>query len=195
MIREAWLENLGADLEAAGVTPRGVLHLGAHDGREVPTYRELGFDRIVLAEPLPDRAAALRRLDGVEVLELAIGWARGPVPFYVTGHDEASSYLRPKLWPPVRTIEVEGARLSDVNLDGLNVLAADVQGAEVEALSSGPLDGFEVLIVETTPEARYDQGAAQADVDAFLERSGFELFRRHPHKIETHVLDSVWRRP
>lgn len=192
---ERWLEALPELLRVEHVQPRGVLHLGAHDGREVPTYLDLGFDRIVLVEPLPHRAEALRRLTpAIEVVEAAIAPTLGTAELYVTPHDEASSILRPIAWDVAAVVDVATVTLDALDLDGLNLVVVDVQGAEVAALSSGPLDGFDLVIVEATTEARYRGGATEADVDRFLGRAGFELAARYPHHVEPWVVDSAFRR-
>ncbi len=182
-----------------GVEPRGILHLGAGDGREVPEYRALGFRRIVLVEPLPWRAADLRRIAGgtedaygPTVVEAAIASVAGPALLNVIAHDEASSLLSPLVWDVLDRVTVATVPLADLDLEGLNVLVADVQGSEVDALSSGPLEGFELAIVEATEAARYAGGANQETLDAFFFERGWVPLASYPHHAEAWVVDTAY---
>lgn len=203
---EAWLEALPELMAGLAIKPRGVLHLGAGDGREVPHYRRLGFRRLVLVEPLPYRALDLRRLPGglddphgPTVIEAAVADTHGETMLHVPAHDEAASILRPLRWEVAATVAVQTITLDELarngTLDGLNVLVADIQGAEVEALSSGPLDRFELCIVEATAEARYQDGATRADVDQLFTRLGWVPLASFPHHVEPWVVDTAYTPP
>jgi FkbM family methyltransferase len=200
---EAWLRNLPDLLGALDVEPRGLIHLGAGDGREMDTYLRLGFGRVVLVEPIPYRAADLRararqlRPEGVrvDVVEAAIATLPGPSVLNVTGHDEASSLLTPIHWPVVSTVGVRTVTLAELDLFEVNVLVADVQGAEVDALRSASpaqLRGLDLCIVEATDEARYDGGASRADVDAFFVDHGWQALAAFPHDVEPWVVDTAY---
>lgn len=186
--------TLRLDLILDGVDPRGVLHLGAHNGAEVLHYKTAGFDRVVLVEPIPKYAAALREVPGVEVVEAAISSEPGRRVFYLTEYDEGSSLLRPLYHPIDRLVEVDAVRLADLNLEGLNVAVLDVQGSELDALNSGPLDGFEVLIVEGTARPRYAGGATVGALDRYLTAEGFTVTGRYHHPHSADIIDTAYRR-
>jgi FkbM family methyltransferase len=187
MRAEVWLDELGVEVA-------GVLHIGAHDGREVPTYRKLGFERIVLVEPNLRRAAGLKAITGVEVLPFALGTTPGHFALYMPHNDEAASLLKPVAgWNSTQSVEVR--RLETLDLAGVNVVVADVQGSEVDALSSGPLDGFELAVVEATTKARYVGGATQADVDELMVAAGFVVVERYPHRLLPKLVDTYYLRP
>jgi FkbM family methyltransferase len=188
---EAWLQALAPTLELLDIEPRGLIHLGAHDGREVPTYRRAGIERILLVEPNIARIAGLQLIDDVEVLPFAIGSTPGRFKLYLPSFDAEASLLRPiNGWE--REVSVDVRRLDSLDLEGINLLVADVQGAEVDALSSGPLDGIELAIVEATKRARYTGGTTQAELDRFMRGAGFEVLSRHPHHAVSAIVDTYY---
>lgn len=170
-------------------TPKvGVLHVGAHDGRELAAYSQ--FPRVVLVEPNPTRAASLRGL-GVDVIEAAVTTRPGPVTLWVTDRDEGSSILKPlTTYRTVAGVAVPTVRLDDI-LD-VNVLVVDVQGAECEVLDSGDLTRFDLVVVEVSDTARYQGGATRADVEARFD--GWVLEAEYPHLLNPGVADLVYRR-
>src|SRR5690606_28221181 len=57
------------------VRPRGILHIGAHQGQEVAFYRDAGVKDITLVEPVSVLAAFLRReFYDIDVIEVAVGF-------------------------------------------------------------------------------------------------------------------------
>lgn len=166
----------------------GVLHVGAHDGRELAAYTH--FPRVVLVEPNPTRAAGLRGL-GVDVIEAAVTTRPGPVTLWVTDRDEGSSILEPlTTYRTVGGVTVPTVRLDDI-LD-VNVLVVDVQGAECEVLDSGDLDRFDLVVVEVSESVRYQDGATRQDVESRFD--GWVLEAEFPHAANPGVSDLVFRR-
>ena len=184
--------DLGALMAAHAVKPRGIIHVGAHEGQEVPAYLALGFARVLLVEAEPALAAALaRRFAGeprVAVAACAITEADGTVDLRVASSTASSSILALKghaaLFPDIREvgrITVPARRLDSLLAerrdapDAYNVLTLDIQGAELLALrgAAGLLAHLDALLVEVNFAELY-QGCAQIeDIDDQLAGHGF----------------------
>lgn len=175
-------------LDRHGVERRGVIHVGANTGVEVPFYRQAGFDLIRLVEPIPKLAAGLP--EDCDVIQGAVAGRRGQAELYVTPWSEQSSLLVPKSKRVVETLTVETWPLADLQ-EGCNVCAVDVQGAEAEVLRSGDLDRLDLVIVEMAARNRYRGGASPQDVIDTLD--GFELVAEFPHRASM-ISDGVFLR-
>jgi len=158
--------DLGRYLLRHGIEPRGVLHVGAHEGQELESYERLGFRSIVfveanrgLFERLRDR---LRGRTGVTVIHAAATDHDGEVELNVTTNDQASSILdlgvHSRLYPWIKVARREKvpARRLDTLLSehGLraadfNVLHLDIQGAELLALRGGEQTLRSIELVES----------------------------------------------
>lgn len=170
-----WLPALLAEER---IEARGVLHIGAHEAEELPIYRECGFPYIALVEPDPG-AALKAQLDApdVEVLAIAIApgdpslraWQREPNTHqsHLTDGDSGA-------W--VRTMPL-GQVLPTIK--PVNVLVVDTSGFELDVLTSGPLDGFDLVVVETDDLGR--NAAYTALVRHYMYRQGFTPLVRWAH--------------
>jgi len=88
-------------------------------------------------------------------------------------------------------VTVAGRRLDQLDTAGCNVLTVDVQGAEMSVLRSGPLDQFDMLIVECSMVERYRRQAAPDEVLDYCRRAGFRPVAELLHgrgRIVDHVL-------
>lgn len=161
------------------VRPRGILHIGAHQGQEVAFYRDAGVKDITLVEPVPELAAFLRReFYDIDVIEAAVGSREGVLPFYVMHPSNVSTLEKPGPGDRVeRTVNVPVYRLSTV-LDNLdphpNILIVDAQGRELDVLKSGPLSGFHMVVSETSTVEDRVMASDYGDVVRYMEDQGFE---------------------
>jgi FkbM family methyltransferase len=172
--------------------PAGVLHVGAHAGQEVPTYRSLGFDPVILVEPIPEYAQKLRNMDGVSVVEAAVSTTPGRQTLMVTAYDQASSLLPPIEHPLRRRVEVDTVRLDDIDTAGIELLVVDTQGSELDVLQSGPVS-FPLVIVEVSETVRYRGGCDRSMVENHMAGLGYRIVGEYPHKQET-LVDLAFRR-
>ncbi len=113
------------------IQPRGVIHIGAHDGDEVEMYVAMGFKRILLIEAHP---AIYTRLiarygnrPGVIAVNSAIGNIDGWTKFFTASNDQCGSVLAMKdhreLYPQIVAIgelNIPMARLDTVMGQGLH---------------------------------------------------------------------------
>lgn len=181
-----------AELERAlaGIARTGVIHVGAHKGQEVPSYRHAGFGRIVLVEPNPDHRAALNRLD----VDVVYGCAAGPAGearLQVPRYDTEASLLRPLHRTVVRTVGVHVRPLAEMQ-DGCNVAVLDIQGAELDALRTADLTALDAVIVECSTTARYQGAATRGEVHEFF--ADWTHVGAWPHRGPD-LTDEVWHRP
>jgi len=189
---------------AHGLSPRGIIHVGAHEGTELPWYQTCGFQRIVFIEANPTVFEKLRMnagdAVGVTVVNRAVTDQAGPIPLNVTSFDQSSSILalgtHLQHYPGVEAVEsvtVEGATLDSVleenclDPSDFNFLTMDIQGAELLALrgAAGTLAHIQAIITEIHFEDLY-QGCAQIDdIDLLLEGHGFE-------RVNTYSIHRAW---
>lgn len=124
---------------------RHLVHVGAHEGEEVPHYRAAGIERITLVEPIPALAAGLRqRFPDVTVVEAACSDAEGTATLHIPRRTNMATLI------PVDgyTIKVPLVRLDAVAPDADGAVI-DVQGHEFAVLDAAPWGSLRVLMVET----------------------------------------------
>lgn len=171
---------------------RGVLHVGAHEGRETPHYQALGMEPIVLVEANP---AVYQRLvqgvggqPGVMTVQRAISDHAGQVELHLASFDQSSSLLpmdkHAEVYPDIRpagTISVEASRLDDLVTElGLHprqfaLLHIDVQGAERLVLSGAEavLGAVEAVSIEVNFAELYRSCAQIEVIEDLLGSHGF----------------------
>ncbi|MEX2217457.1 MAG: FkbM family methyltransferase [Phycisphaerales bacterium] len=175
-----------------GVTPRGVIQLGAHEGEELETWGRLGVQRALLVEANP---AVYQRLlprtlglPGVRAVNCAVSDHVGRITLRLASGDQSSSILpmarHLDIYPgitEVGTVEVPCTTLDQLLADlglpaeGFNILSLDIQGAELLALrgAEAALRSIEAINVEVNFDELY-RGAPQIeDIDGFLAARGF----------------------
>ena len=179
-------------LEAFGVKPTGVLHIGAHEGREIETYDRANVAHVCFVEANPDLAARLRDKfkgrDDVTVVENAIADQPGTMQFHITSMDQSSSLLElhkhRDVYPeivPTKTIDVATTTIDRLFSEGrierdlYNVIALDIQGAEYLALlgAKETLPHVDAVHTEINYEELYKGGANISDLDRLLGEAGF----------------------
>jgi len=185
--------DLPTELAARGIRPRGVIHIGAHEGRELAAYRTMGASPILFIEANPEVAKRLRQNVAKEpdviVAECAItDGTADTATLHVTSMDQSSSVLPLKdhlaLYPGIvetRTITVPAASLdallARLGLDpgSFNFINIDIQGAELPAFRGGQgvLAHIEALNAEINYRELYAGGTLSHELDAYLAAFGF----------------------
>jgi FkbM family methyltransferase len=183
----------------ADVAPKGVCHVGAHEGQEVPLYQELGFSTIILVEADPQLARELSdkyayRSD-VRVIPFAVGAKRGCATFNRVLRDQQyNSLLSPIDLGNVQKFEVEVWRLdSCISIQTpVNVLVIDTQGSELQVLEGADLGGIEMIVIEVGTKAKYDGQPMREDVEAYMEAHGWRRVHEWPHGPRAIWFDQVY---
>jgi len=179
-------------LDRYGIRPTGALHVGAHKGDEIKTYRARGITPVVFVEANPGLAQGLRdrfaKDTDVTVIECAASDSEGTATFKITSMDQSSSLLdlkdHAKLYPKIgvtETIEVRTAPLDQllaeagVDVSKLDFIAMDIQGAELMALrgATETLKHIKALQLEVNYSELYEGCPLISDLDAFLGDHGF----------------------
>lgn len=175
-----------------GFHPKGVLHVGAHKGQELPTYRANKISPVVFVEANPELAGALREKTAadadIHLIEGAASDSPGTATFNITSMDQSSSLLplakHSEMYPKivvekqieVRTLTLDAA-MAETGLDfaSINMLTMDIQGAELMALRGATevLKKIEAIQTEINYDELYDGCPHISDLDAFLEPHGF----------------------
>lgn len=134
------------------VKPRGVIHLGAHVGQEIPVYSKWGVPVAWVeanADLIPELEKNVKGLPGHMVYHAAI-WSKDDeqLPFFVANNGGSSSLLPMKLhlkrYPEVlvekavqvKTLSIDGlVKRAALDPDEFDFLNMDLQGAEGHAIS------------------------------------------------------------
>jgi hypothetical protein len=175
---------LTADVLArCGVEPRGVLHIGAHHGEEVPLYQGLGLSPIVLVEPQLQACAVIRELYGSAVrLIQGVVLSGGTVATLRTSQRSmasGTSPLVPDVVARMSAIPVHQARAIQREVPECNVLVVDTQGTELDVLLSADLDALDLVVAETDEAGR--DASLHADVLALMAIAGWRPVERWRH--------------
>ena len=186
--------------------PRGVIHVGAHEGQEVESYLACGFRKILLIEANPELAAGLharfRDRPEIAVHTFAAADVDGELALHIhtsrSGSVEPASILELKdfkkyvttLHTP-RTVAVRGRRLDSfvaeerIDLADYNLLTVDVQGAELKVFAGagGVLAAMQGVLSEVNVIEMYDGGAVEPQIVEFLAGAGFRRAKATYHEL------------
>ncbi len=169
-----------------GLRITGILHVGAHEGQEAEIYARNGVTEVTWVEANPNVIPRLRAhvepLGHRVVLALVADRSGDEVDFHITNNEQSSSILRMEMhqqeYPDV--VVTDSIRCTTTTVDdlcaldgiaGFNMLALDVQGAELLALRGAQrvLEGIDYLYIEVNEIHLYEDGALLPELDAYLE--------------------------
>ena len=175
------------------IAPRGVIHIGAHEGQEMQEYQVMGADKVLFVEANPSVFERLKLqiagIPNVWVANCAISNQNGTVNLRVNSHDMSSSILPLKLHKEIYPgmLEVNQVTVTSKTLDSLmqesplnssefNILVIDIQGAELLALEGAreTLKYIDAISTEVNCEELYEGCALIDQVDDFLRGYGFQ---------------------
>lgn len=179
--------------KASHFSPTGVIHIGAHDGAEVPFYFVLGVKIIYLFEPQSFYADLLSRryenVRRVRVFPYAVGSSTDELALFTEvegspNRSASASILKPKEhltdFDCVRfdlkpTNKVTVRTLDSFELDDADLLVIDTQGYELEVLKGAlnTLPSIKWIILEYWTNEAYEGVPSEEDLLAFLAAQGF----------------------
>lgn len=184
----------------------GIVHVGAHEGQEVPWYLLMDHVPIYLFEPHPGACGVLREKYAsdyrVSIFEMALGDTDANVDMFIPRHlhdgsddSQSGSVLRPdhdSSYPwgdrgvEGRMVGVKMVRFDslDLQLTSVNALVIDVQGFEYQVLEGFGqlLESFNYLVVECSETPIYRGGASAREVIDFLAERGL----RQDSPVQSH---------
>ena len=174
------------------IHPRGVIHVGAHEGKEYEKYRKLGVKRVLFIEANPIVYQRLEEkfaeIEGVKTVNCAISNRKGTAKLHITSMDQSSSLLPLKLhravYPNIEEtcqVTVKSTTLdslvADIGLcsEDFNILNLDIQGAELMALQGAvkTLKHIDAVNTEVNFDELYEGCAHIDQIDAFMLDRGF----------------------
>ncbi len=177
------------------VEPRGVIHIGAHEGQEIDEYLAMNVKKMLLIEANPEVYARLQEKlanyenQFISSVNCAINHYDGEALLRITSADQSSSLLPLKvhsqIYPQIteeRQIKVQSKTLDtlvkekSLDLTEYNLLNIDIQGAELMALqgASETLRFMDAINIEVNYAELYEGCVLVHDLDDFLSVYGFE---------------------
>jgi FkbM family methyltransferase len=175
------------------IVPRGVVHVGAHEGHETGLYQAMGVERVLYIEANPEVFERLQikiaEFPNVQAVNCAVSDRNGTLNLHVTSMDQSSSILPLKLhaeiYPDIQethqvTVESKtlDTLLQELELEpaDFNIINLDIQGAELLALQGATnlLKSVEAINTEVNYEELYEGCALIDQIDEFLENYGFD---------------------
>jgi FkbM family methyltransferase len=181
------------------IKPKGVLHVGANVGEEMPVYHILGIGKVIWIEGNPDLFFKLKenirpyREKGVytKAFNMVVGDEHGKeVDFNISNNGSQSSSIlelgtHKTAHPEVHythTLKVKMERIDKSQFttvprywEGLDFLNMDIQGAELKALRGmgDLLHQFKWAYLEVNKAELYKGCALVEDIDMYLLGFGF----------------------
>lgn len=171
------------------INPKGIVHIGAHNGEESIEYDQMGWYPVVWVEAIPSLAEALKlRLDSSKnrVIQ-ALVWSESGLnlEFKVASQTMASSVFpfgtHADLYPKI--LEQSVLKLSSIRLDeilkpeeNIDLVILDIQGSELNALHGlgHRIKEVKWIYTEVSKGNLYQGGARLNELDAFLKSKGFK---------------------
>ena len=203
--------NFNSLLNKYNITKRnGIIHVGGNTGEEIPEYKDLGFQRILVFEPLRHSFDKISNESGVYKVNCAVGDTNGKINMHIselTNPDgslnigESASILKPKnhlvAYPAVKfyptTHEVDIVTLDTWFLNtstGLrptdfSCIVLDVQGYEAQVIIGAKdiLKNVDCVYAEIATTEIYEGNTHVNQLNFLLKQYGF-VMREHwldPH--------------
>lgn len=176
--------------------PRGVIQIGAHNGREVPKLSRSGVSKAVFIDPLDETFDQLEervsQVEGYQAIQALIGDEDGKtVTFNVsTNTGESSSFLEPKdhtkIKPDIHFSEKRAMTLRSLDKilpekgivpEDYDMMFIDTQGAEKHVILGGlnTMKSIDFIWMEVSIGDIYQGDMSISRFVVLLEALGFEL--------------------
>ena len=177
-----------------GVTPKGVVHLGAHLGEEAPDYAAAGVERAIWVEGNPELIGPLTnnvsRFPGHRAMHAVVSDTDGAATTFRFASFTMSSSILPmtghlRQYPSI--VEVGTMPCESITIDslmaregedpsGYDMLNVDLEGAELMAIrgASALLPFIKWVYAEVYFEDLYEGCALVEELDAYLGDRGFK---------------------
>ena len=194
------LENITTIAETYNLKIRGIVHVGAHFGQEIPDYINLGVKKIVCFEPLQNVFEYLNsnfESRGVKSFRCALGDKEEIVEMNVpSDFTMSSSILKPKLhlihhagavFNSKETVQVKKLTSFESEINECNFLIIDVQGYEYQVLKGAEnlLNQFDYIYTEVNRDETYENNKLVNEIDELLAQFNFK-------RVETWWAAETW---
>jgi len=181
--------------------PRGVIHIGAHNGEEKPFYTKNKFDKIIWIDADPQYEQFLKSSFPEDmVIICGIGSKREIKNFNRANNGESSSFLDldlHKRYHPgisyVNNLQIQVKPMVyiveefNINIKDYNFLNLDVQGVELDVLKGfgDLLDNFDYVYTEINTNYIYKNCSLVGEIDTYLKEFNFT-------RSETYITPWEW---
>ena len=184
-LRNLFFQNL--------VIPKGIIHVGAYNGKDIKLYQTLNISKILFIEANPTvfktlKANITTASVDVQAVNYAISNQNGKIKLYVNSMEQSSSIFPLKhyrdIYPNIK--ETHQLIVESKTLDTLlkelqlsptdfNILNLDIQGAELLALEGATnlLQYIDAVYTKVNYEELYEGCALAEKIDEFLLHTGF----------------------
>ena len=185
-------DELSNIIKSNNINITGILHIGAHNCEELPTYNKLGItnDNIIWIDALSKKVEECKN-SGIPNVYNAIVTDEDdkPVIFNVSNNDQSSSVLQFKTHaiahPDIvyvdktegKTITIDTfLSINNLHSKKYNFWNLDIQGAELLALKGGikSLKDVDILYLEVNEKELYEGCGLVTDIDDFLLKLNFK---------------------
>jgi FkbM family methyltransferase len=188
-------------IQRLGIKVRGILHIGAHECEELGDYLgcDIPMDNIYWIEAMSEKVDLMKsRIPTLQIYQAVVTDVDDEeVTFYVTNNGQSSSILEFGTHAVNHsdvvvssTRSVKTTRMDtlipreSINMENLNFINLDIQGAELKALKGmeSYLDKIDYIYTEVNIEEVYKGCCKIEEIDAFLEPYGFKRVAQHIYK-------------
>lgn len=179
-----------------GLSPKSIVHVGAHEGQNRPDYEKLGAKSVYWFEALPDFAQRLKAKYPKDRVYQGVAWdaMEEEIEFHEMRLSENSSAVKPLpssnhtpiVVHSLKTLTLDQALASE-SFDQEVMLVLDVQGAELRVIK-----GAENFLKKTTyvvceigvTNQGYESVPTESELESLLLKSGFRKSIRRISKNE-----------
>ncbi|MCL2932120.1 MAG: FkbM family methyltransferase, partial [Trichodesmium sp. MAG_R03] len=175
------------------VPPKGIIHVGAYNGKDIKLYQTLNISKILFIEANPTvfetlKANITTASVDVQAVNYAISNQNGKIKLYVNSMEQSSSIFPLKhyrdIYPNIKETHqliVESKTLDtllkelELSPTDFNILNLDIQGAELLALEGATnlLQYIDAVYTKVNYEELYEGCALAEKIDEFLVHTGF----------------------
>ena len=175
-----------------GISPSGILHVGAHLGEESEDYERIGwsrFSRVIWVESqieLAQKLISTLNPKRNKVINATVWSESGlKMKFHVANNSQSSSLFalgtHAKTYPDIKfdfSLTTITTRLEEVidEMDDISFVNLDIQGAELEALKGlgSKISKVKYIYSEVNRKSVYEGCARIRDLDKYLKEYSFE---------------------
>lgn len=191
------LENLKSKYN---LNIKGIIHIGAHIGQEMSTYKKLNIENVMFFEPIPSTFNKLKEnvMEDAVLVNSALGNFIGEVDMFTEtiNGGQSSSVLQPEYHliqhPDIVFNGSEKVKMTMLDTfindkEKYNFINIDVQGYELEVFKGGSefLNSIDYVMTEVNRAELYKGCAKIEELDTFLGSYGFE-------RVETFWAGGTW---
>ena len=171
-------------------TPRGVLHIGAHECEELMDYINKGLiqSRMVWVDAIQEKVDQMKARGIPNVYCAALNDTEQTLKFHITNNGQSSSLLdfgtHQKSYPHIHIVESREVKTqtlksfietNNISMEHCNFWNLDIQGKELDVLKSAEeyLKYADALYCEVNTEEVYKGCGVLTELDTFLQTQGF----------------------